>query len=97
MFITTDGNYTNNGNRSPGYNINFFIWNAAFGKSFLKTENFVMSLNAFDILNQNISNQRTINSNQIIDTKTEIIKRYFLLKLLYKFNNQKTKVEDDDY
>ena len=30
------------------------------------------------------------------DEKTQIIKRYFLLKVLYKFNNQKTKVEDDE-
>ncbi|MDI1353710.1 MAG: outer membrane beta-barrel protein [bacterium] len=97
FILSTDGKYTNNGNRSPGYNINYFIWNASFGRSFLKTENLILTLNGYDILNQNISNQRTISSNQISDTKTQIIKRFFLLKLLYKFNNQKTKIEDDDY
>ncbi|PBQ30667.1 hypothetical protein CNR22_02385 [Sphingobacteriaceae bacterium] len=93
--VLTDGKYTDNGNRTPGYNINYFIWNASLARSFLKTENLILSLNANDILNQNISNQRYITSNQIVDTKTQIIKRYFLLKLLYKFNNTKTKVEDD--
>lgn len=97
FFLSTDGKYTNNGNRSAGYNINYFIWNASLGKAFLKTENLVLSINAYDILNQNISNQRNISSNQIVDNKTQIIKRYFLLKLLYKFNNQKTKVDDNDY
>lgn len=94
--ILTDGKYTDNGNRTPGYNINYFIWNATIARSFLKNENLTLSLNANDILNQNISNSRYITSNQIVDTKTQIIKRYFLLKLLYKFNNSKTKVEDDD-
>lgn len=95
LIFSTDGTYTNNGNRTPGYNLSYFIWNASLGYAFLKTENLVLSLNANDILNQNISNQRTITSNQIVDTKTQVIKRYFLVKLLYKFNNQKTKVEDD--
>jgi hypothetical protein len=96
FFVSTDGVYTNNGNRAAGYNLNYFIWNASIGKSFLKTENLVVSLNAFDMLNQNINNQRSITSNQIVDNKTQIIKRYFLLKVLFKFNNQKTKVEDND-
>lgn len=95
FLVTVDGKYTNNGNRTPGYNLNYLILNASLAKSFLKTENLILSVNANDILNQNIDNQRSISSNQIVDTKTQIIKRYFLLKLLYKFNNQKTKVEDD--
>jgi outer membrane receptor protein involved in Fe transport len=94
--LGTDGKYTNNGNRTPGYNLNYFIWNASVGKAFLKSERFVVSLNVNDILNQNISNQRFINSNQIVDTKTSIIKRYFLLKLLLKLNSSKVKTEDED-
>ena len=96
IIVSTDGTYTDNGNRSPGYNIRYFILNASLGKMFLKTQGLIISINANDILNQNISNQRTINSNQIIDTKTQIIKRYFLLKVLYKFNSQKNKVEDEN-
>lgn len=95
--ISTDGTYTNNGNRTPGYNLNFFILNAYIDKKFLKNENLIVSINANDILNQNISNQRYISSNQIVDTKTQIIKRYFLLKVVFKFNSQKTKEDEDDY
>lgn len=97
IIFSGEGHYTNNGNRTPGYNLNYFILNASIGKMFLKTENLVITLNANDILNQNINNQRYITSNQIVDTKTQVIKRYFLLKVLYKFNNQKTKVEENDY
>jgi len=96
FILSTDGKYTDNGNRTLGYNLKYFIWNASFSKTFLKTENLIISINGNDLLNQNISNQRYISSNQIVDTKTQIIKRYFLLKLLFKFNNQKTKVEDND-
>lgn len=96
--FTTDGTYTNNGNRSDGFNLNYFILNASLSKTFLKLENLIVSINANDILNQNINNQRYISSNQIVDTKTEIIKRYVLVKVLYKFNSQKTKAEEDyDY
>jgi hypothetical protein len=94
--ISTDGNYTNNGNRTNGYNLNYFIWNASLAKTFLKNQNFILSLNANDILNQNISNNRFNTANQIVDTKTQIIKRYFLIKALYKINSQKTKEEEED-
>lgn len=94
--ITTDGTYTNNGNRTRGYNINYFIWNASLAKTLLKNQNLIISINANDILNQNISNNRYNNINQIVDTKTQIIKRYFLLKALLKLNSQKKKEEEND-
>ena len=94
--VETDGRYTNNGNRTPGYNLNFFILNATLSKIFLKSENLIASFSANDILNQNISNQRYINSNQIVDTKTQIIRRYFLLKVTLKFNSQKSKGDGEE-
>lgn len=96
FIINTDGNYTNNGNRTPGYNLNYFIWNASLAKTFLKNQNLIVSIIANDILNQNISNSRYSNVNQIVDTKTQIIKRYFLLKVLLKLNSQKKKEDEDD-
>lgn len=94
--IESDVAYTNNGNRAAGFNLNFYIWNAALRKTFLKTESLILSAEANDILNQNISNTRTVFGNQITDTKTQIIKRFFLFRLVYKFTSQKAKVENDD-
>ncbi len=94
--ITGQGEYVNNGNRTPGYNLNYFILNGSLNKNFLKAENLVVSFLANDILNQNISNERFISTNQIVDRKTQIIRRYFLLRVLYKFNSQKTKQEEED-
>jgi outer membrane receptor protein involved in Fe transport len=95
--IATDITYTvNGGQRADGYKIDYFIWNAMISRSFLKTENLNLSLTGNDILNQNISAQRQSFGNVITDNKTKIISRYFLLKLTMKFNNNKTK-EDEDH
>jgi hypothetical protein len=93
--IETDAKYIVNSNRAPGYNINYVLWNARIGKTFLKTENLILSVIGNDLLNKNISNERTVTDNIITDTKTNIITRYFLLQLVYKFNNSKTKYNDD--
>jgi outer membrane receptor protein involved in Fe transport len=92
--IQANTNYTINGQRAVGYNLNYFIVNAALSKTFLKTRNLELSLLANDILNQNISNSRDVNQNVVTDNNTKIISRYFLLKLTYRFNNNKTTEED---
>ena len=47
--------------------------------------------------NQNTMVQRSVQNNMIIDDQTTIISRYFLLKMTYKFNNNKTKVKDASF
>lgn len=89
--IKADANYKNNGNRAAGYNLTYFIVNASLSKSFFSDESLTVSVEGNDILNQNISNSRTIGTNTIVDTKTQIIKQYFLLRLVYKVNSKKTK------
>ncbi|MBU2019139.1 MAG: outer membrane beta-barrel protein [Bacteroidetes bacterium] len=92
--IETNGNYTLNGQRSNGYNINYFILNAAISKYFLKTQNLEVTALMNDILNQNISANRYVSQNVVTDNFTKIISRYFLLKMTYRFNNRKAKEED---
>lgn len=94
--IESDGSYTINNNRSKGYNLNYFIWNASISKVFLKNDNLIAGFYAYDMLNQNISVNRNISSNVISDVKTNIISRYFLLKLTWKFNSNKTKENNDE-
>jgi len=96
FLIQSDAVYTNNGNRSPGFNLNFVIWNASLSKSFLKSESLILSAELNDILNQNISNQRSIEANKISDIKTQIIKRYVLIRLLYKFTSQQAKANNEE-
>lgn len=95
-FFKTDATYNINTGRTDGYNINFVIWNMSINRSFLKTGNLLFGIEAYDILNQNVSNFRTINNNVIVDQRTNIIRRYFMAKMTLKFNNNKTKVAEDD-
>ncbi|MFO0321829.1 MAG: outer membrane beta-barrel protein [Bacteroidota bacterium] len=96
IVVETNGNYTINSRRTNGYNINYFVWNASLEKTFFKLDNFILGIYAYDILNQNISVNRSITSNIIIDTKINIISRYFLFKASYKFNSSKSKEEEDE-
>lgn len=90
----TDATYTINGQRTAGYNIDYLVWNAEISKNLLKTQNLRVSLIGNDLLNQNINALREINGNIITDNRTQIISRYFLLKVTLRFNSNKTKEED---
>ena len=89
FLLETDIEHVVNGQRTEGYNIDYTIWNASLSKIFFKKENVILSFKCFDILNNNIHANRIIEDNIIIDNKTNIISRYFLLKLTYKFYSSK--------
>jgi hypothetical protein len=92
--IKIDANYSINSQRADGFNKNIFIVNAELSKAFFKTENLVITLSGNDLLNQNLNLSRQVNGNIVTDNYTSIISRYFLLKLTYKFNNNKTKEDE---
>lgn len=95
--IATDANYVNNGQRAAGYNLTYVIWNASLSKMFLKNDNLIISVNAFDILNQNISTRRNVMDNRIVDTKSQVIRQYFLLRVTFKFNSNKGKQDEEEF
>lgn len=95
--FNTDLGYTINSRRAAGYNINYFIWNASIEKAFGQKENLSVGINIYDIFNQNISNIREVNTNVITDTKTDIISRYFLIKLKYQFNSTNNTKKDENF
>tara|TARA_Y200000002_G_scaffold382552_1_gene399990 strand:+ start:877 stop:3564 length:2688 start_codon:yes stop_codon:yes gene_type:complete len=97
MTLFTESEYTINTQRAEGYNINFLIINLSIEKRFNKNENLILSIEGNDILNQNIIAQRLIQNNMIIDNITTIISRYFLARLTYRFNNNKTKMQDESF
>ena len=92
--IKIDANYSINSQRADGFNKNIFIVNAELSKAFFKTENLIIALTGNDLLNQNLNLSRQVNGNIVTDNYTSIISRYFLLKLTYKFNNNKTKEDE---
>ena len=82
--ILTSG-YTDNVVANP------FIVNATLEKQLLKSKNASIKLQAFDLLNENISVSRNVNANNasITDSRTNRLKRYFMLSFVYRFNKFK--------
>jgi len=94
--ISSEAEYKFQQQRTAGYNLNYLVWSASLSKTFLKNENLIISVNATDILNENINTYRNIQDNVISDVKTTIPGRYILLKALLKFNSNKTKEDESD-
>ena len=92
----TDATYNILTQRADGFNLNYVIINASLNYRFLKNENLVLSLQANDILNQNTTVSRNITTNMIMDSRTQIINRYFMLKLTWNFKNRLKEKEADE-
>ncbi len=77
--------YASNVNSDP------LIINATLEKALFKKQNASIKLQAFDLLNENISVNRSVTSSAITDTRTNRLGRYFMLSFVYrlnKFNSQ---------
>jgi hypothetical protein len=95
MEISSDIEYVLNTQRSEGFNLNYLLWDTRISRKFLSKESLIVSLEANDLLNQNISNNRSVFNNIIVDRKTNIIGRYVLVRVVYKFNVLKSNSQDD--
>jgi len=67
-------------------NQNFAILNASFEKTIFKKKNGIFRISGFDILKQNTSIARTINGNNIVDTRVNRLTQYFMMTFIYRFN-----------
>lgn len=65
---------------------NIIVWNAELRKKFLKNKTFELAIVAYDMLNQNIGFNRTINTNFLNEERFDRISRYFLLRATWTFN-----------
>ncbi|WP_293310252.1 TonB-dependent receptor [Pedobacter sp. UBA5917] len=81
--VEADLNHIGSAGRSDGFNNNYFLLNAGINKYLMKRR-VTLSLKGFDILNQNTSIDRIVNSSRIEDVRYNNITRYFYLSLNYK-------------
>ncbi|MDQ0969623.1 hypothetical protein QFZ20_005026 [Flavobacterium sp. W4I14] len=92
--IEADVDHIGSAGRADGFNNNYFLLNAGINKYLMKRR-VTLSLKGFDILNQNTSIDRIVNSSRIEDVRYNNITRYFYLSLNYKLtkvgaNNQRS-------
>jgi Outer membrane protein beta-barrel family/Carboxypeptidase regulatory-like domain len=72
------------------FNTNVILWNAWFGKKFLKGDVLLLKASANDLLNQNVGFRRDVNSNYISQNTYSSIQRFFMLSLVWNFTKAGT-------
>ena len=86
IIASTDLDLLINSGRTDGFNQSIPLWNASLSKQFLKNKTAEVKLTVLDILNQNKSITRTAIENYIEDNRTNVIRRYFMISLIYNLN-----------
>jgi len=86
-FIQNQLNYQLYSGLSQGYNQNFYLWNVAAGKKFLKNQKGELKLSVFDLLKQNRSITRDVEPNYIQDMQSRVLQQYFMLTFTYNLRN----------
>ncbi len=96
--IDWEGNYTYNYNPqvAPGFQKSSNLLSISVARSFLKKDHGELKLSCYDILNQAIGTNRIIFENNITDTQSQIIRRYFLLTFQYRFMKSTSKTDQKE-
>ncbi len=86
-FAQNSINNENNSGLSSGFNQNYWLWNAAVGKKFLKNNAGELKLSVFDLLKQNQSISRDVTETYIQDSQSTVLQQYFMLTFTYSLKN----------
>ncbi len=81
--LASDFDYTHYGNRPPGYNTTVFLITPSIAKQFLKNKAGELRLSCFDILGQNKAVSSSASANQIVNSVSQTLTRYFMLTFTY--------------
>jgi len=83
--LSSDINYTTRAGYSTDFDQKELLWNASLDKEIFKGAA-VITLKAFDILQQRLNIRQTIGDNYIQNTKYNTLQSYVMLSFSYKFN-----------
>ncbi len=81
-----DLEYIMNRGLASNVNQNIALLNASFERTIFKKKNGIFRISGFDILKQNKAIARTVNGNNIIDTRVNRLTQYFMMSFIYRFN-----------
>jgi hypothetical protein len=86
LILATDFDYIINSGLAEGFNQAVPLWNASLAQQIFKKKNGEIRFSVNDIMNQNRSITRSASENYIVDTRSMVLKRYFLLTFTYNLN-----------
>lgn len=69
------------------FNQDYWLWNMAVGKKFLKDQKGELKLSVFDLLKQNQAISRVATETYIEDVQNDVLQQYFMLTFTYKLRN----------
>lgn len=82
---------------SAGYDNSYFLVNMSLGKKFLKNDLAEISLNVYDLLEQNNNISRSITELYIQDSQSTVLQRYLMLTLTYNIRHFSKGTTINDY
>jgi hypothetical protein len=84
--LSTDFDYIINSGLGEGYNQAIPLWNSSLAFQMFKKKNGELKFSVNDLLNQNQSIRRTTSTYYVQDTRSMVLKRYFLVTFTYNLN-----------
>jgi hypothetical protein len=85
--LSSDASLNYNQGLGEYYDRPVVLWNMGLAYKFLKNNAAEFRLTAYDLLNDNKSISRTVNSSYIETTENEVLKRYILISFCYNIHN----------
>ena len=86
VIIRYDFQYIINYGLAAAVNSNIALLNTSVEKTLFKKKNGFLRLSGFDLFNQNTNINRVVSGNNITDTRTNRLTRYFMLSFTYRLN-----------
>lgn len=86
LTLNTDLSYTATSGYSDGFDTRSWMWNAMISYQFLRDKSATVSAAAYDILAQQTSIRRSITANYTDDSRSNILGRYVMFSISYRFN-----------